>query len=123
LKASGSKHKALLPLITYLEAVTKESDPSSLEAYPVRYQIASDIAKLTSLNEKLSCFYQSIEEQLKDGQVLEVIKKEKALSEEYAQIDTWKYLAELSEDTLWESYGAALMNNTTKLQFKEFTQE
>jgi len=76
IKASTSKHKVLLPIIAYLEAVTKESDPSSLQDYPVLYQIASDIAKLAALNDKLSCFYLGIEEQLKDGQVLNIIKKE-----------------------------------------------
>ncbi len=78
---------------------------------------------MTSLNDKLSCFYLSIEEQLKDGQVINVFKKEIELSQEYAQIDTWQYLAELSEETLWESYKAALMNNSTKLPFKDFTQD
>jgi hypothetical protein len=57
---------------------------------------------------------------LKEGKIIEIIEEQKGLEQDYSIIESCKYLADLSEETLWESFGAALMNNSTKIPFANF---
>ena len=57
---------------------------------------------------------------MKEGKIIEIIEEQKGLEQDYSIIESCKYLADLSEETLWESFGAALMNNSTKIPFANF---
>jgi len=76
--------------------------------------------KIETLIQKLKTIYLGLDKKLKEGKILEILEEEKGLEQDYAFIESCKYLADLSEETLWESFGAALMNNSTKIPFTNF---
>ena len=75
---------------------------------------------IESLIPKLKTIYLGLDKKLKEGKILKILEEEKGLEQDYAFVESCRDLADLSEETLWETFGAALMNNSTKIPFTNF---